>query len=239
MATQDYRNKLGEKVPGNTTVIGSNLGWKTGGLVHWAWDLGMKGQDYRKVRDEAGGVGTVVHSRIEAYIHRRPQPSETWFWDLLKDDEEATEKAVHATDTAILAFYEWEDTSKLEITGSEVPLVCECHQYGTTLDHPALVKGRRRIVEIKTSNGIYPDFWIQMSAQGHVWGCVHADDRGVAGVRFTLDGEPLGEKRDTPPYVVTWDTRSIPNGEHTLTAVAWDAADNDGSSVPFRIWVEN
>jgi Amt family ammonium transporter len=65
------------------------------------------------------------------------------------------------------------------------------------------------------------------------------DDRGVAGVSFTLDGEPLGEGRDTPPYVITWDTRSTPNGEHTLTAIAWDAAENHGSSVPFRIWVEN
>jgi hypothetical protein len=65
------------------------------------------------------------------------------------------------------------------------------------------------------------------------------DDRGVAGVSFTLDGEPLGEGRDTPPYVITWDTRSTPNGEHTLTAIAWDAADNHGSSVPFRIRVEN
>ena len=65
------------------------------------------------------------------------------------------------------------------------------------------------------------------------------DDRGVAGVRFTLDGEPLGEAVDTPPYVITWDTRSTPNGEHTLTAIAWDAADNHGSSVPFRIRVEN
>jgi len=176
MATQDYRNKLNEKVPGNTTIIGSNLGWKTGGLVHWAWDLGMKGHDYRKVRDEAGGVGTVAHSRIEAHIHNRLLPDETWFWDSIKDDQQATAKAIDAVENAMLAFYEWQDTSKLEITGSEVPLICECHQYGTTLDHPALVKGRRRIVEIKTSNGIYPDFWVQMSAQGHVWGCVHADD---------------------------------------------------------------
>ena len=65
------------------------------------------------------------------------------------------------------------------------------------------------------------------------------DDRGVAGVRFTLDGEPLGEAADTLPYTITWDTRLTPNGEHTLIAVAWDAAKNDGNSVPFRIWVEN
>jgi len=173
MATQDYRNKLNEKVPGNTTIIGSNLGWKTGGLVHWAWDLGMKGQDYRKVRDEAGGVGTVVHSRIEAHIHGRPLPDETWFWDWIKHDEKAHIKAYEAIVNSMLAFYEWQDTSKLEITGSEVPLICECHQYGTTIDHPALVKGRRVILELKTSKDVYPDMWIQMAAQGHAWSCNH------------------------------------------------------------------
>jgi len=190
MPTQDYRNKLNEKLPGNTTVIGSNLGWKTGGLVHWAWDLGMKGQDYRKVRDEAGGVGTVVHSRIEAHIHNRPLPDETWFWDSIKDDQQATAKALDAVENAMLAFLEWQDTSKLEITGSEVPLICECHQYGTTLDHPARVKGRRRIVEIKTSNGIYPDFWVQMSAQGHAWDC-NRNWLGMAGPLDLVTGYDL------------------------------------------------
>jgi len=176
VATQDYRNKLGEKVPGNTTIIGSNLGWKTGGLVHWAWDLGIKGQDYRKVRDEAGGVGTVVHSRIEAFIHRRPEPDELWFWDWIKDDQEAASKAYDAVENAMLAFFEWQDTAKLEITGSEVPLVCECHQYGTTIDHPALVKGRPVILELKTSKDVYPDMWIQMAAQGHAWLCTHGQE---------------------------------------------------------------
>jgi len=181
MATQDYRNKLGEKVPGNTTIIGSNLGWKTGGLVHWAWDLGMKGQDYRKVRDEAAGIGTLVHSRIEAHIHGRPQPDEVWFWDGIKDDKEAASKAYDAVENTMLAFFEWQDTAKLEITSSEVPLICECHQYGTTIDHPALVKGRRRIIEIKTSNAVYGDMWIQMAAQGHVWNCNHiGTDVGLA-----------------------------------------------------------
>ena len=65
------------------------------------------------------------------------------------------------------------------------------------------------------------------------------DDRGVTGVRFMLDGEPLGEEGDAPPYIITWDTRLTPNGEHILTVVAWDAASNEGVSVPFRVFVEN
>jgi len=179
VATQDYRNKLGEKVPGNTTIIGQNLGWKTGGLVHWSWDLGMKGQDYRKVRDEAAGIGTLVHSRIEAHIHGRPQPDELWFWNWIKDDKEATTKALDAVENAMLAYYEWQDTVGLEITGSEVPLICECHQYGTTIDHPALVKGRPVILELKTSKDVYPDMWIQMAAQGHAWFCTHASSKAT------------------------------------------------------------
>jgi len=175
MATQDYRNKLGEKVPGNTTIIGSNLGWKTGGLVHWAWDLGTKGQDYRKVRDEAGGVGTLVHSRIEALLHKRPEPNEDWFWDTLNDDESIL-SASDAVLNAMEAFSKWQDGTKFEVTGSEVPLICECHQYGTTIDHPALVKGRPVILELKTSKDVYPDMWIQMAAQGHAWFCTHGQE---------------------------------------------------------------
>ena len=61
----------------------------------------------------------------------------------------------------------------------------------------------------------------------------------VAGVRFTIDGKPVGEEIDTPPYFVHWDTRETTNGEHVLIATAKDAADNHGISVPFDITVEN
>ncbi len=65
------------------------------------------------------------------------------------------------------------------------------------------------------------------------------DDRGVSGVRFTLDGERLGDELETTPYMIIWDSRSVENGEHSLTAIAWDAAGNQGQSVAFRIFVEN
>jgi Amt family ammonium transporter len=65
------------------------------------------------------------------------------------------------------------------------------------------------------------------------------DDRGVFGVRFTLDGERLGDESETAPYKIIWDSRSVENGEHSLIAIAWDAAGNQGQSVAFRIFVEN
>src|SRR5204862_112930 len=51
-----------------------------------------------------------------------------------------------------------------------------------------------------------------------------ADDIGVVGVAFTVDGAPLGADVTTAPYEVAWPTTSLANGPHTLTAVARDAA---------------
>ena len=43
-------------------------------------------------------------------------------------------------------------------------------------------------------------------------------------MQFKLDGAPLGAEDTTAPYEVTWDTATVANGAHTLTAVARDAA---------------
>ncbi len=61
----------------------------------------------------------------------------------------------------------------------------------------------------------------------------------VAGVLFTLDGQSVGEEIDSPPYFLHWNSREVANGEHVLIAIARDAADNHGRSVPFDIVVEN
>ena len=53
-----------------------------------------------------------------------------------------------------------------------------------------------------------------------------SDDRAVVGLRFTLDGEDLAEVLDAPPYTLRWNTAEAEDGEHVLTAVAWDAANN-------------
>jgi len=57
-----------------------------------------------------------------------------------------------------------------------------------------------------------------------------ADDTGVAGVQFFLDGKPLGAEIAAPPYTQTFATVQFPDGNHELTAVARDAAGNRGAA---------
>ena len=66
-----------------------------------------------------------------------------------------------------------------------------------------------------------------------------ADDLGVAGVQFLLNGLPLGDEDTTAPYEVAWDTATAGNGAHTLTAIARDAAGQATTSVAVSVTVAN
>jgi chitodextrinase len=57
-----------------------------------------------------------------------------------------------------------------------------------------------------------------------------ADNVGVAGVQFMVDGTNLGAEVVTAPYQVSWNTTSISNGSHTVTARARDAAGNTATA---------
>lgn len=50
------------------------------------------------------------------------------------------------------------------------------------------------------------------------------DAVGVSGVQFKLDGVNLGDEDTTAPYTATWDTKTASDGNHTLTAIARNAA---------------
>jgi hypothetical protein len=53
-----------------------------------------------------------------------------------------------------------------------------------------------------------------------------ADNLAVAGVTFQVDGQPIAGELTAAPYAVTWNTTTVTNGSHVLTAVARDPAGN-------------
>jgi hypothetical protein len=66
-----------------------------------------------------------------------------------------------------------------------------------------------------------------------------SDAGGVAGVQFKLDGANLGAEDTTTPFSINWDTTSVGDGSHTLTAVARDAAGNSSTSSAVVVSVSN
>ena len=65
------------------------------------------------------------------------------------------------------------------------------------------------------------------------------DDTGVAGVQFKLDGVDLASEVTSFPYSIAWDTTSVPDGRHILSAVARDVDGNLATSTAFIVRVNN
>lgn len=65
-----------------------------------------------------------------------------------------------------------------------------------------------------------------------------SDPSGVAGVQFQVDGATVGSST-TAPYTYTWDSTSLPDGAHSVRAVATDSLGNTTVSAAVSITTAN
>ncbi len=138
------------KVPGTTTICSAYK--DSGGLIHWAWNQGKQGLDYRETRDKAGDIGTLVHAAIEAYIGGTPLP-------VL---DEVSERAYQA-------FLRWEGQNKILFIEQEIQLVSEEYEYGGTLDAVGIADGEHILLDWKTAKGLYKNHVLQLAAYAQLW----------------------------------------------------------------------
>ena len=61
----------------------------------------------------------------------------------------------------------------------------------------------------------------------------------IAGVAFAVDGHPLGPTLTRRPFTIRWDTRLVPNGPHTITVQAFNAAGGILASDSSAVRVDN
>ena len=119
--------------------------------------------------------------------------------------------------------------------------------------HTLTARARDAAGNITTSAGVIvtvnndtqaPTVSITAPAAGTVLGTINvnanaADNIGVVGVQFLLDGANLGTEDIAAPYTVSWNTTTIADGNHTLTARARDAAGNTTTSAAVVVTVQN
>jgi len=170
-----YRNKAGEILPGTTTIC-NQLG-KGEGLMNWSHKIAYestielthelwvryggseklyipKYEDIKKwqaERDSAGDIGTLVHKMVMDFLSGE---------EVIISTDDIAAKCYHK-------FLDWwiEEARDFEPTLIiEQPLVSEELGFGGQPD--IYVENKGRIIDIKTSNGIYDSHWIQLAGYG-------------------------------------------------------------------------
>lgn len=162
----------GVRIPAVTTILSRFK--ESGGLLYWANQQGLEGKTLEEAREPATGTGHLVHSMVEAKLHRQPLPEV---------------KSLEAI-SSYQAWLEWWEGSKLTVEATEIALVSEEYRFGGTIDGILRdSKGRLALGDWKTSAGIYVDYLLQIAAYGLLWDEVNDEklEGGFHIVRFSKD----------------------------------------------------
>src|SRR3990167_610387 len=175
MATpkKGYYTAYGSRVPGVTTILSRFK--DASGIIHWAWQCGIDGKDYREVRDNAADIGTLAHSMVEAYIHKREFKPDGY-----------TEEQIGKAGNSFAAFLAWATDTQLIAAETEIRMVSEKYRYGGTPD-VFFIKGKRSLGDWKSSNAVYPEYICQLAAYKNLWEENHPDqpiEGGAHLIRF-------------------------------------------------------
>lgn len=136
-----YELKDGTRVVGVTTALGILA---KPALIYWSWDLGMKGIDFRKFRDDKADIGSLTHEMILMHLK--------------KEKIDTSDYAKSQIDLAKICFkkyLDWESKYKIEPILLETPMTSERFKYGGTIDGYCKLDGKLTLIDYKTSKAIY------------------------------------------------------------------------------------
>jgi hypothetical protein len=173
-----YKLANGKRVPGVTTILGVI---NKPALVKWANNLGLQGINSSVYVDETARIGTLAHEMIQEYLG-----GPKW------EREAFTSEQIDLAENAVLSFHEWERVNGYKMTTEhiELPLVSEEYRYGGMIDWYGDIDGKKWLVDIKTSKGLYPEHVYQVAAY---WAMLIENGFKVDGVRLLRVGRTEDE----------------------------------------------
>ena len=145
-----YKTDDGGFVPSVTTI----LDCYPKGAAYYNW-LKENGKDSDEIRDEAGRRGSVVHKLTEDY------------------DTGAEVQLVNSNGSIDYKLNEWSMFERYVEFRRRFQFVTDCIElniiskdlgYAGTIDRVINMNGERILLDIKTSNAIYPSYWLQLAA---------------------------------------------------------------------------
>ena len=144
-----YFTKDGTRVPGVTTPLNELA---KPALIHWAWDLGKRGIDYRVHRDELGDIGSLTHDMILRYLKKEEC-----------DTSEYSKALIDKAENCFLSFLSWEKAHDIEPILVEQSFVSEEYRFGGKFDFYGKVDGIPTLGDFKTGKRIYDEAFYQLA----------------------------------------------------------------------------
>jgi hypothetical protein len=189
---QKYITADGTEVPGGSTIC--KLGDDPGALIHWAWNLGREGKDYRAERDKAADIGTIAHFMCEAFLNG-------FVCDLSDYSQEDIDRALICYNK----FVDWWEAEGLTKVATESQLVHNESRYGGTIDLVARDKeGRLCLIDLKTSKRISDGYVRQIAGYTELWNFNATEGRFEQGEEIQRWCIVRIGKQDEGDFEVVW-----------------------------------
>jgi Bacterial Ig domain/Lysyl oxidase len=115
-----------------------------------------------------------------------------------------------------------------------------------TSDSTGIV-GTSTVVMVTVSNGTSSGPTVQLTspATGSILSATVtlyatvASSQPITNVTFFVDNVVVGTPLTSPPYMISWNTATVPDGQHVIGVSATDSLGNVGNAVPVTLTVDN
>jgi len=184
MPTIAYYNKAKKRLRGATTHIGQNIGWGKDGLVYWANQQGLEGNNLDEARNTATISGTIAHYLVECDLK-----------EIEPDLKEYSQEDIDKAETSYLEYLQWRKNFNFVPLAVEPHLVSEKYQYGLTPDVIGYVNDLLAVIDWKTGR-IYANTLCQLIAYKVGWEENHPDDPITGGYHILR----IPRDQDTPRF---------------------------------------
>jgi hypothetical protein len=145
-----YTTEGGGYVPSVTTILECYP--KSASFYEW---LKKNGEESDTIRDEAGRRGSIVHGLTEQFDNGE---------EVSLMDSEGYIGYKLSEWSMFEKYVEFRRRFPFTILETEMNIVSEILGFAGTLDRVIEFEGRKILVDIKTSNTIYPSYWLQLAA---------------------------------------------------------------------------
>jgi hypothetical protein len=159
-----YRHANGNFYPSVTTILDAYP--KSAAFFEW---LKKQGEDADEIRDEAGRKGSAVHQLCEDFDNGLE-------CNMLSEYGKPAYKQIEwAMFERYVEFREKHPA--YELLANEVHYISPVFGFAGTLDRVFDFKGKKILLDIKTSNSLHNHYWLQQAAYKELWDEVNPDTK--------------------------------------------------------------